>query len=211
MFKNALCLFQQGENLCGCMFVYGLSTTHTTSRDILLLIYVSMSLYMERIQTHPLHIQGLLVLLLWACCWSRSVSIHNKTNSYAHFIVGCHAAAPSVTSIQPWWVFWVHILIPSWCTHLKLLWFTELSSVSLSCRHHYAFCWIMQLNWTLSDKYLQWSLGDTCVEPVHHYCTMIATKTMQNIRIKNPLQICFMTYKNLLLEHKMFRYHVKNP
>lgn len=55
--------------------------------------------------------------------------------------------APSGTFIQPWWVFWVHIPLPSWCAHLSLLRLAALSPVSLSRRHHYAFCWIAQLNW----------------------------------------------------------------
>lgn len=131
-----------------------------------------------------MYIQALLVLLLWACCWSRSLSIHNETtpppceHTYihrhtherygAHFIVGCHAAAPSIKVSRPWWVFWIHILIPSWCT-LRL---TELSSVSLSSRHHYVYCWFMQLNWKSPEKHLAVVIvwNRTSVGTVCRYC-----------------------------------------
>lgn len=172
MFKNASCLFQQtGNFLSGYNFLYGTLVcpaysgihTHTqmhtyTHRSGLLLIHASIYMQHAHPYTRSTYTQGLLVARLRAGCRSRSVSIHNATGSAlppppvhcwcdAHFIVGCHVAAPSGTFIQPWWVFWVHILIPSWCAHLRLLRFTALSSVSLSWRHHYAFCWIMQLNW----------------------------------------------------------------
>lgn len=129
-----------------------------------------------------------LVLLLWAGCWSRSVSIHNKTKSHhpppltqthnwcdAHFIVGCYVAACSITLIQPWWVFWVHILIPSWCARFKRLRFAALSSVSLSWGRPYAFCWIMQLGWKQAEKHLAvvnldehvWSLSPVTPQQCH--------------------------------------------
>lgn len=89
------------------------------------------SLYMEHIQMHAL--QGLLVLFLWACCWFRSVSIHNKTNSTPHPPPLPPNTPPSPTHMQLMWCpfhCWMPCCCPKHYIHPAMMsvlgWYSQL-------------------------------------------------------------------------------------